>query len=123
MEGNKDQMIRFFQKNSLAVDVKELSDVSLKITMRLIARPNSKKEKISADDKGNLLIAIKDRAVENQANSAILKAISKKLGVSKSSINLVRGGKSKNKQIQIIYIFTKNKDIDYYLNRAKQLFE
>jgi hypothetical protein len=46
-------------------------------------------------------IWVKKRAVENQANLAVIEVLSKHFGVPKSSVMLVRGGRSKIKVFEV----------------------
>lgn len=70
----------------------------MRISVRL--KPKSKEEKIEKAD--NYYIAyIKEQPIENRANIALIKLLSKYFNVPKSKINIRAGIKSRNKIIEI----------------------
>lgn len=71
------------------------------MNIRVIVKPNSKKGPLiinKTDDLGDFLeIYVRDPAVENKANLAVIKILSENFKVRKTRIKLVRGGTSKFK--------------------------
>ena len=68
--------------------------VQLKVT------PNSKKEEVRG--KGDLLLVkVKEPPKEGKANAAVIRAVAKHLGVSPSSVRIVRGHTSGSKVVEI----------------------
>ncbi len=65
-------------------------------------KPNSKhREEVVAQTDGVFVIYVKPPAIEGRANDAAIKLLAKYLGVSKSSVRLVRGHTSKLKVFEI----------------------
>lgn len=70
----------------------------MKISVRV--KPKSKEEKIEKTDNG-YTVYIKEQPIENRANIALIKLLSKYFNVPKSKINILAGIKSRNKIIEI----------------------
>jgi uncharacterized protein (TIGR00251 family) len=64
--------------------------------------PNSKKLEISKMYENNYRIKLDAPAIEGKANLRLIEVLSDYFNVSKSSINIIRGEKSRNKIIEII---------------------
>lgn len=56
---------------------------------------------VDADGRPVLKVRVRARPVEGEANAALLKLLSKALGVPKSSVSLDRGGQSRLKMISV----------------------
>jgi hypothetical protein len=69
--------------------------------LQVKVKAGSKLEKIEKDAAGNWVIKIKAPAVEGKANEALIQLLSKKLHVSKSSIQILSGHTSKLKRINV----------------------
>jgi len=88
------------------------------ILLNIKVVPNSSKTMITGIENGGLLdevflkIKISSPANENKANEELVKFLSKELKTPKSSIELVKGSKNKEKRILIKNIF----DEKYILN-------
>jgi len=66
-------------------------------------KPNSKKESIEPGPAGtDWIINVKEPAREGKANTAILKALSKRLKISKNSLRIILGKNSRNKIIEVL---------------------
>ena len=72
----------------------------MKITVQ--AHPNSKKPRIQKDLFGGLHIYVKELALENKANLAVIEALAKYLKVKKNHLELVSGCKSKIKSFNVL---------------------
>ncbi len=62
-------------------------------------QPNSSKEKIMGEYAEKLKIAVTSPPEKGKANKAIVKALAKWLNIKTSDIQIVSGGKSKDKEI------------------------
>ena len=63
--------------------------------------PNSKKEEVIKKGEDSLEIKVKEKPINNQANFALFKLLSKYFQVPVSSVRLVRGARRKNKIFEI----------------------
>ncbi|MGD9809038.1 MAG: DUF167 domain-containing protein [Deferribacterales bacterium] len=64
-------------------------------------QPGAKKTEISGEHDGKLKIRVCAPPVEGAANEALVKFISKQLGLSRSKVNIVSGDKSRHKVLEI----------------------
>lgn len=64
--------------------------------------PNSKKPRIIKNNLGNLEVYVAQKAIDNQANLAVIEALAEYLKVKKSAVRLISGMKSKIKIFEII---------------------
>jgi uncharacterized protein (TIGR00251 family) len=69
------------------------------------AKPNSKINKIIKIDENNYEVFLKSLPIENKANEELIETLSKYFKISKLNIHILKGSKSKNKLIKIIFIF------------------
>ena len=65
-------------------------------------KPGSKREEVVRLSDDSLLVRTHARAHDGEANSAVIKLLAEHFRVSKSSISIIRGVKSKNKMIDIV---------------------
>ena len=63
--------------------------------------PKSHRDKVVGPTEGVLRLAVRAAPVEGEANRAVVKTLSKALGVPKSSISITAGQSSRNKRIRI----------------------
>jgi len=71
------------------------------IVVRLHVQPRAKRCEVAGMHDGALKIKVTAPPVENAANRAVIDFLSKFLGVSKSSLQLLAGDKSRDKVLQI----------------------
>lgn len=64
--------------------------------------PNAKKTGFSGYREGELILRLNAPALEGKANKAAVEFVSKFFGVSRSSVSLVSGEKSRHKIFQIV---------------------
>ncbi|MGD0820132.1 MAG: DUF167 domain-containing protein [Desulfomonilia bacterium] len=64
-------------------------------------QPNSAREGTGEIKNDAVVIRLNAPAVEGKANDALIKFLSKRLGISKSKISIIRGGKSRNKLVAV----------------------
>lgn len=70
--------------------------------LTILVKANSKKGAVLEEIKENNFVAyIRQPAVDNRANQALIKLISEKYKVSKTKIKITKGLKSKHKYIDI----------------------
>ena len=62
--------------------------------MEIIANPRKRKTEIVGDNEGALIVNVKGKAENNEANSEIIRFFSKKLG---RKVKIVKGFRSKRK--------------------------
>ena len=70
--------------------------------VKVIAEPGAKKEKITQLKKDHFVVAVKEKAERNSANNRILEVLSAFLNISRSSLKIVTGHRSRSKIIDII---------------------
>ncbi|MBR1544496.1 MAG: YggU family protein [Alphaproteobacteria bacterium] len=63
--------------------------------------PNAKKDEINGTFDGKIKISITAQPIDGKANEALIKFLSKKFHISKSSIEILRGLTSRDKTICI----------------------
>lgn len=64
-------------------------------------KPGAKKENLAYDSAGRLILSVRSRAHDNQANEACIEFLSKFFSLPKRNIKLERGHKSRNKQFRL----------------------
>ena len=87
------------------------------LSLLLKVKPGSSKDEISLDEDGNLLVKIKERAIDGAANAYLLKFLSKAFNIRKSAVSLEKGATSRYKKILLDMDQT---DLDTLLNRYKK---
>ena len=78
-----------------------MSALSELITFSVKVKPGARSESISPGIKGEIIIKVRAKPVEGAANTAVIEALSKYLGIAKSRITLESGAKSKAKRFAI----------------------
>ena len=71
----------------------------MKLNIRV--HPNSKRNLIQENDDGSLKGYLTASPVDNKANIALIKVVSKHFNIKKSQIEIIKGLKSRNKTIII----------------------
>lgn len=115
-------IVEYLQSHHVHLSIEEQTNEKLVLVLDIWAKPGSKKEKIEVVE-GKLKVFVNERAVDGAANEAILTFVGKQLGIAPSSLQLLSGMKSKFKRISLSYSFTDRKNVDYYLNKLKKIFE
>ncbi len=84
------------------------------LLLNVRVQPSAKKDEISGwMDDGTLKVKVRGKPVEGKANDSLVQFLSKALGISKSSIEIVSGEKAKNKRLKISGI--RKETIDRYI--------
>ncbi len=72
------------------------------IFIKVIVKPNSKSKKFVEEITDEfVVINLRDPAREGKANTELVKRLSKTLGISTSSVQIVRGHKSRDKTVVV----------------------
>ncbi len=66
----------------------------------ITVKPGSSQEKIIETSPGELVVYLRAKAHDGEANNALIKLLSKYYKVPKTSIKIIRGAKSKSKIIE-----------------------
>ncbi|MDO4967188.1 MAG: DUF167 domain-containing protein [Candidatus Saccharibacteria bacterium] len=66
-----------------------------------LIKPGSSQEKI-VEDGENLIVYLRAKAHDGEANAALIKSLSKHFHVGKTCIKIVQGTKSRNKIVEIV---------------------
>jgi uncharacterized protein (TIGR00251 family) len=71
--------------------------------MRVVVRvkPGSSKGPLVESDDEGLVIYVREKAIDGDANEAVIKLLAKHFGVAKSHVRVVRGHTARVKQIEI----------------------
>jgi uncharacterized protein (TIGR00251 family) len=77
-------------------------------TFDIHLKPRAKKNNISIGNNGVLEISVTSPPIDNKANEHLIKLLSQKLKVPKSSIEIIRGNHSREKSIEILSISREN---------------
>ena len=64
--------------------------------------PDSKKESVVRKSENSFEIRVKEKAEQNLANKAAIKALVFKLGISPAKLRLIKGAKSRSKIFDIL---------------------
>jgi uncharacterized protein YggU (UPF0235/DUF167 family) len=122
MERDDHPLIQSFKEKNIKISNPGLGGAGeLSFNINVVAKPGSKVEKISITPLGEIKIHLMARPIEGAANKSIIKILSKKLGISKSSIVFLKGEKSSSKTFQLFYSFTAHKDIKHYQEKLAGL--
>ncbi len=71
----------------------------MKIAVRV--KPGSSQEKVVSADDGSLTVYCHARAHDGEANAAVVRLLAEYYGVAKSSVQIVRGTKGRDKVVEI----------------------
>ena len=107
----------FLQSNNLQFQILESGEDYLHLSFEIVAKPGSKLQKINISADGRLQVFVSARAIEGAANKAIIKYLSKSLGISQGQIEFISGEKSKQKRIAIYYSFSEHKPVSIFLQK------
>lgn len=65
------------------------------------AKPGARKESVDEIDRAHFVIAVRAAAKENEANKAIIRALSRHFNIAQSRVNLLSGLRGKRKVFEI----------------------
>ena len=69
--------------------------------LRIKVKPNSKTDEIIREPDGSLKVKIRAQPIEGKANKYLVEFLSKKLGLSKSQVTLLKGESNSFKTLEI----------------------
>ena len=65
-------------------------------------KPNSKKGPLVVEQGGELIVYLREKPIDGEANTALVKVLSKHFKVAKSCISIKTGSRGRHKLIEII---------------------
>ncbi len=75
--------------------------VSMNDALTIKVKPRSSKSRVELASDGSLVVCVHAPAVDDAANREVIEVIADALDVPKSAVEIVRGHKSRNKQITV----------------------
>jgi len=78
-----------------------MADTALSARLEIRLKPRAKNDRVTVSGSNTLSIAVTSPPLEGKANEHLIRLLSKKLGVPKSSFTILRGDHSKNKVVAI----------------------
>lgn len=115
------ELIDCLKSKKLLFDVKETSASAAIIELDVWAKPGSRIDKTFISPEGKLIVSTRSKPVEGEANAAIVTAVADLFGVSKSSVSLVRGDKSRQKRLRLLIQLSVSKDRNYFLRKIQNI--
>lgn len=114
-------LLHILKTKKLKIETFEQSNDAAIFAFDVWAKPGSKVEKVFISHDGVLIVQTRSRPVEGEANLAIVEIVAELLGVSKSSVEIIRGEKSRQKRIKLILEFTANKKESFYQKKFNEI--
>jgi hypothetical protein len=71
-------------------------------TISVRVKPRSSRSRVEKGSDGGLVVCVHAPAVDEAANRECIEVIAEALGVPKSAVQIVRGQRSRNKQIAVL---------------------
>ncbi|MBQ9020369.1 DUF167 domain-containing protein [Candidatus Saccharibacteria bacterium] len=68
----------------------------------VLVKPGTSQEKVMIREDGGIVVFLRARAHDGEANAALIRVLSKYFGVAKGRIEILRGGKSRTKVISVV---------------------
>lgn len=78
-----------------------VSQKGVSVVLSCRVQPNSSREGIVEIKNNALIIRLNAPAVEGKANDALIRFLSKRLGIAKSRISIIQGERNRNKLVSI----------------------
>lgn len=105
-------------KKSDPSDVFTESDQGIYIDISVT--PNSSNSEIGEVDpwRGNLKVAVKEKATDGNANEAVIGLLADRLGLSKKRVNIVKGSKKRQKRLFLSDVSVE--EIEALLRKGKE---
>jgi uncharacterized protein len=67
-----------------------------------VIHPNTKQPRVEEDDAGTLQVYVREPALEDKANLAVIQALAQHFSVKKSQVILLLGARSRRKVFEIV---------------------
>lgn len=116
-----DEVIFTLKSKKLNFDITKKDSNQLVLAFDVWVKPGSKFEKVFISLEGVLIIQTRSRPIEGEANSAVIEAVADLMGVSKSSVEIIRGEKSRNKRVAFSLSFTASKNASFYQKKFSEI--
>jgi uncharacterized protein (TIGR00251 family) len=71
------------------------------ITVEILVQPRASRAKIGPVHDGRIKIAVTAPPVDGEANAAVIELVARRLGIARSSVEIVAGTSSRRKTLQI----------------------
>jgi hypothetical protein len=73
------------------------------LTVAVRAKPGARVAQVGGSwgERGELLVAVPERAIDGAANAAVVTAVAGAFGVSRSAVSLVRGARGRSKLLAV----------------------
>ncbi len=68
----------------------------------VVVKPNSKKGPLVVQDGSQLVVYIREKPIDGEANQALIKLLAKHFGVAKSCITIKTGSRGRQKLVEVI---------------------
>jgi uncharacterized protein (TIGR00251 family) len=82
----------------MSIDVR---DTPAGATLRVRVSPRAAREALGGERDGALVVRLTAPPVEGRANEALVRLLGRTLGVPPSAVHVVRGGKGRDKQVEV----------------------
>ena len=69
--------------------------------LAVLVKPGAKQEKATRQPDGSLLVWVKERAKDGEANAAVCRVVAGLYGVPKSAVKLVAGARGRRKLLEL----------------------
>lgn len=119
--GRWNPMGMLLQQLCLTTQLIDQNDSILVISLFFHVTPGSRKDKLLINN-GVISWKFSAPAIEQKANDYVIATLGKKLGVGLSNVAILRGAKSRDKLVQIIFHLTEHKKMQYYLSKVQAFF-
>ena len=112
-----DNLLTILKSKNLRFEIDQQVKGALIITFDVWAKPGARSEKKFISKEGIIVIQTRAKPVEGEANTSVIEEIAALFGVSKSSVEIYRGEKSRQKKLKVLIEFTANKKESYFLEK------
>lgn len=116
-----EDLISLLKSKNLNLEVLELNAKAALMAFDVWAKPGSKVERSFISLDGVLIVQTRAKPVDGAANAGIIESVAMIFGVSKSSVEIIRGEKSRNKRVKLVMEFTANKKEAYYSKKISEI--
>lgn len=116
-----DDLLELLKSKKLKIEILETSSKAFIICFDVWAKPGAKVEKTFVSPEGLLIVQTRSKPIEGEANQAIIEAVAGIMGVSKSSVEIIRGEKSRQKRIKLLLELTANKNEFFYKQKFSEI--
>lgn len=116
-----DDLLQILKSKNLKIETLESNSLAVIFAFDVWAKPGARVEKVFISREGVLIVQTRSKPVEGEANAAIIEVVSNLVGVPKSSVEIIRGEKSRQKRIKLLLEFTVNKKESFYSKKLSEI--